>query len=130
VFFVVLASAVLQGWTLPPLAKWLGLETPQPPEAPVSLEITSLLDVNGDIVEYTVGPQSRAVGRLIRDLALPSNAVVALIARGSEIVPPRGTTRIQENDHVFVVLRPESRTLVDRVFRRADERPTLPPADF
>jgi cell volume regulation protein A len=70
------------------------------------------------------------VGRLIRDLALPSNAVVALIARGAEIVPPRGTTRIQAGDHIFVVLRQESRSAVDRVFRRADERPTLPPPDF
>src|SRR5690606_17536180 len=105
-------------------------ETPAPPAAPISLEITSLRDVNGDIVEYIVGPESRAVSRLIRDLALPSNAVVALISRGTEIIPPRGTTRLLTNDHVFVVLRPESRNAVDRVFRRADERSELPLPDF
>src|SRR5690606_862134 len=60
VFFVVLVSAVLQGWTMPPLARFLGLQTTPPPEAPVSLEITSLKHVEGDIVDYTVVPDSLA----------------------------------------------------------------------
>ena len=130
VFFVVLVSAILQGWTLPLLARWLDLETPSLPEAPVTLEITSLRDVDGDIVEYTVTPESRAAGRLVRDLALPSNAVVALIARGHDVIPPRGTTRVLTGDHVFVVLRAESRNVVDRVFRRGEDRPELPPVHF
>jgi cell volume regulation protein A len=130
VFFVVIVSAVVQGWTLPLLGRWLGLETPSLPEPPITLEITSLRDVDGDIVEYTVLPESRAAGRLVRDLALPANAVVALIARGLEIIPPRGTTRILSGDHVFVVLRAETRNGVDRVFRRGELRPELPPMDF
>jgi cell volume regulation protein A len=130
VFFVVLVSAVLQGWTLPLVARRLDLETPSLPSPPVTLEITSLRDVDGDIVEYTVTPESRAANRLVRDLALPANAVVALIARGTEIIPPRGTTRILTGDHVFVVLRAESRNVVDRVFRSADLRAELPPIDF
>lgn len=123
VFFVVLVSAVLQGSSLPPLARLLRLQAPQAPEAPVTLEITSLKDVEGDIVEYTVTPDSRAAGRPIRDLALPDGAVIAMIVREQKIIPPRGSTRIEPGDHVFLVLRPEVRPLVDRVFARGDADP-------
>jgi potassium/hydrogen antiporter len=126
VFFAVLVSAVLQGWTMPPLARWLGLRVEAAPEPPVSLEITSLRDVQGDIVEYTVTADARAVGRRVRDLLLPDGAVVAMIVREGRIIPPRGSTVVDEGDHVFLVLRPGVRPLVDRIFRRRRERPGLP----
>ncbi|HEX7119364.1 MAG TPA: potassium/proton antiporter [Longimicrobiales bacterium] len=123
VFFVVLVSAVLQGWSLPPLARLLRLQTVPRPEPPVTLEITSLKHVEGDIVAYTVTPRSRAAGRSIRELALPDGAVVAMVVRGQQIIPPRGSTRIVPDDHVFLVLGPEVRPLVDQVFAREDVTP-------
>lgn len=122
VFFVVLVSAVLQGWSLPPVARFLRLQTPPKPEAPVTLEITSLRHVEGDIVEYTVAPDSHAAARPIRDLRFPDGAVVAMIVRGEQVIPPRGSTRIEPDDHVFLVLRPEVRPLVDRIFIRGGEQ--------
>lgn len=116
VFFVVLLSALLQGWTLPWAASLLGVREPRAPAPPVSLEITSLRDVDGDIVDYRVEPDSLAAGRCVRDLALPESAVVAMIARGPDIIPPRGSTRIREGDHVFLVLKPGIRGVVDRMF--------------
>ena len=113
-----LVSAVLQGWTLPPAARMLGLQVPPKPEAPVSLEITSLKDVEGDIVEYTVTSDSLAVGQPIRDLALPEEAVVAMVVRGQRIIPPRGSTRLEAGDHVFLVLQRQVRPLVDLIFSR------------
>jgi potassium/hydrogen antiporter len=126
VFFAVLVSAVLQGWTLPMVAGWLGLQTESEPQAPVSLEITSLRDVDGDIVEYTVLLETHAANRHVRDLRLPDGAVVAMIVRGQAIIPPRGSTRIEPGDHVFLVLRPGVRLLVDRLFRRRRDPPAIP----
>jgi cell volume regulation protein A len=121
VFFVVLASAITQGWSLPWVARILGLERPPEPVPPMSLEITSLRHVDGDIVGYTVVEDARANGRQIRDLALPDGVVVALIARGDRAIPPRGSTRLEPGDFVFVLLRPDTRPLVDRVFAPATE---------
>jgi potassium/hydrogen antiporter len=126
VFFAVLVSAVLQGWTLPTVAGWLGLQTDPEPQAPVSLEITSLRDVDGDIVEYTVLLETHAANRHVRDLRLPDGAVVAMIVRDQAIIPPRGSTRIEPGDHVFLVLRPGVRLLVDRLFRRRRDPPRIP----
>jgi potassium/hydrogen antiporter len=118
VFFAVVVSVLTQGLTLPWTARRLGLEVPQEVRAPVTLEITSLKHVDSDIVDYAVGPDSRAVGKPVRALALPEVAVVAMIARGGDVIPPRGSTQIEAGDHVFVVLRPEVRSVVDRIFGR------------
>ncbi len=116
VFFVVLISAILQGSTLPLAARLLKLEIPPVPEPPLSLEISSLRDVDAEIVDYPVHQGSRAANRFVRDLALPEGAVVAMISRDKQVIPPRGSTRIHVGDHVFVVVAPESRHPVDWVF--------------
>ena len=129
VFFVVLISAITQGWPLPFIARKLGLQEEVGPKPSVTLEITSLRDVDADIVEYTVGTETRASGKKLNQLALPEGVVVAMISRGKDLIPPRGSTRIQAEDHVFVVLRPETRPLVDRVFApdqtKQQDLPTL-----
>ena len=116
VFFVVLVSALTQGWSLPMVARRLDLVVPSQPEPAVTLEITSLRHVDGDIVEYTVSPDSRAANRLVRELSLPDGVVISMIAREQRIIPPRGSTRVLPGDHVFLVMRPGVRPLVNRVF--------------
>jgi cell volume regulation protein A len=129
VFFVVVISALIQGWTLPYAAERLGLKLPAQPPPPVTLEISSLRHVEGDIVDYAVSNDSRAAGRRVRELALPEGVVMALIARDDQIIPPQGNTQIQPGDHVVLVLRPGTRPLVNQVFGRVvsphDDLPEL-----
>lgn len=127
VFFIVVLSAVIQGATLTPLARWLGLEQPREPEPPVTLEISSLRHVNGEVVDYAIGENSRAAGRMVKDLALPEGAVIAMIARGDQIVPPQGNTYIYPGDHVILVLRPGIQPLVSQIFgSNSDARGMIP----
>ncbi|CAN5858575.1 potassium/proton antiporter [soil metagenome] len=128
IFFVVLVSVIVQGWTLPLMARKLGLQRPREPDPPVTLELSSLRHVEGDIVDFTIDPDSRAAGRLVRDLALPDGAVIAIIAREDQIIPPQGGTRVQPGDHVVLVLRPGTRPLVNKIFgKRGSEEEELPP---
>lgn len=127
VFFIVVVSAVVQGTSLTPVARWLGLERPRDPEPPVTLEFNSLKHVNGEVVDYAIGDDSRAAGRMVKDLTLPEGAVIAMIARGDQVVPPQGNTYIQSGDHVILVLRPGILPLVNQVFGRdSDTRGTIP----
>lgn len=119
VFFVVLLSATVQGSTLAWVARRLGL-TEKPPASPAAtLEITALGDVDAEIIEYRLGENPRAAGRLLSRMALPDGAVVAMVTRGSDVIPPRGSTRLYAGDHLFVVLRPGLRPFVDAVFSQA-----------
>ncbi len=122
VFFVVLISASIQGTTLPLVARRLKL-TEKPPALPAaSLEITALEEVDADIVEYTLSEHPRAAGRRLSQMALPDTTVVAMITRGKEVIPPRGSTELHPRDHLFVVLRPETRPFVDCVFSDAPDK--------
>jgi cell volume regulation protein A len=127
VFFIVVFSALIQGMSLTPAARWLGLERPREPDPPVTLEISSLQHINGEVVDFPIGERSRAAGRRVRDLSLPNGAVIALIARGKEIIPPQGRTTILVGDHVILVLRPGLQPLVNQVFGRdSQERGSIP----
>ncbi|EMI54309.1 potassium/proton antiporter [Rhodopirellula sallentina] len=130
VFFVVLVSALVQGWTLPSVAKYLKLDIVSRRPPPVTLEISSLRNVEGDIVEYYVDKGCRAEGSLIRNLALPEGVVIALIVRDEQTILPQGRTRIQHGDHIIVVLRPKIRAMVDRVFACDDCSPASLPVQM
>lgn len=116
VFFVVLISATLQGSSLAWVARKLKLIEPLPAKAPATLEITSLGEVDAEIVEYTLSDNSRAANRRLARMALPEGAVVAMITRGEKVIPPRGSTILQAQDHLFVVMKNDYKTIVEQVF--------------
>ncbi|HSP30955.1 MAG TPA: TrkA C-terminal domain-containing protein, partial [Halomonas sp.] len=94
--------------------------TEKPPAVPAaSLEIKALEEVDADIVEYTLSHHPRAAGRRLSQMALPDTTVVAMITRGKNVIPPRGSTELMAGDHLFVVLRPETRPFIDCVFSDA-----------
>jgi cell volume regulation protein A len=119
VFFIVLASAVLQGSTLKWFANKLNLHVKPKREPPVTLEISSLYEVEADIVDYFIECDSLVVGKAIRDLALPYEVVIALIVRQGHSKLPKGSFRIEAGDHVIVVVHRSVRHAVDRVFSRS-----------
>ncbi|AVE43957.1 TPA: potassium/proton antiporter [Providencia stuartii] len=116
VFFVVLISATLQGSTLPYVARKLNLMQPPPLLPAATLDITAVDQIDADLVEYTLGEDCSAVGRRLSQLALPDQTVIAMITRGKSVLPPRGSTRLIADDHLFVVLKPENRLFLERLF--------------
>ena len=123
VFFVVLVSAVLQGWTLPILATGLNLQEPAPPAPAVSLELMSLRDVHADIVDYLVLPSSPLVDKTVKDLRLPEGAILAMISRGNRLIAPRGATELRPNDHLFIIAGADSRAALAQALNDAGDAP-------
>ncbi|MFH0264128.1 potassium/proton antiporter [Vibrio rumoiensis] len=113
VFFVVLISATVQGSTLPLAARKLGLTIPPPPTPAATLEITTLGESETEIVQYQLGEDSRAAGRRLSQMALPDGCVVAMISRGTKVIPPRGSTLLLAGDHLFIMMAPNMRDFVD-----------------
>jgi len=116
VFFVVLISATVQGSTLSWIAKKLNLIEDLPARAAATLEITSLGEVDAEIVEYTLSSDSRAANRRLSRMALPEGVVVAMITRQEQVIPPRGSTTLMAGDHLFVVLKHDYKEMVEQVF--------------
>ncbi len=101
VFFVVLVSVALQGTTLEWVAKKLDLLVSfARAEAP--LEVTR--DWHSlHLVEFSVAADHAIAGSAVRELGLPREALGAVLVRGDEAIPPRGTTTIQPGDVLFVL---------------------------
>lgn len=126
VFFVVLISALTQGWSLPVIARWLKLGTPANPVPPLSVEINALRQIDSEIVDYTVSDAARIGGRQLREVALPAGVVVTLLLRDNELIMPRGATYFRTGDHVFIAVRRQLKPLVDRLFLPAAEQSPAP----
>ena len=81
----------------------------------------SVIRIDGEVVDFLVTERSRVAGQRLRDLALPDGVLVAMIVRGADVIPPRGSTRVLAGDHAFVLLRPAVRGLVERSFADAGD---------
>src|SRR3954447_17877082 len=118
VFFAVLLSTLLQGSTFEPLAKRLGLTTNEPALPRPLAEAGTIRRLGAEVLEYPLAPDDAIAGARVRDLGLPRDAVVNVIVRGSEAVPPRGSTRLRAGDVIHVLVRdhvaPEVRGMTDR----------------
>lgn len=98
VFFVVFLSVLLQGVSLPWVARKLGLVVePLPPGAAGEVHGAHRL---------TVCAPATADGQRILDLHLPRGVLIYLVERGDTVFVPQGETRLQRDDTLQVVLDP------------------------
>jgi len=103
VFFVVILSVAIQGSTLGFLAKILRLARRSRPKPLYNLELVTMARSDMDLIVVDIpGPQG-APGPMISDLRLPEGAVITLITRGEQVVPPKGKTHLLGWDQVTVL---------------------------
>jgi cell volume regulation protein A len=103
VFFAVILSIAFQGSTLGMLAKRLNLSTPSRPKPLYGLELVTMAKSDMDLIVVDMPGEPGEPGPCIADLNLPPGAVITLITRGSEVIVPKGTTRLQGWDQVTVL---------------------------
>jgi potassium/hydrogen antiporter len=107
VFFAVLLSTLLQGTTFEALARRLGMTTNEPALPTPLSEAGTIRRLGAEILEFPIGAQDAVAGARVRDLGLPRDAVVNVIVRAGQAIPPRGSTRLLAGDAVHVLLRTE-----------------------
>jgi cell volume regulation protein A len=108
VFFAVIVSTLVQGTTFEPLAKRLGVTTTEPALPRPLADTGTIRRLGAEVVEYPVGPEDAVVGRRVRQLGLPRDALLNVIVRGDQAIPPRGSTVIDSGDRLHVLVRQEA----------------------
>lgn len=103
VFVVVIVGTTIQGLTIIPLARLLGLLEPVPPAAPVRVELSGAAPPGSGAFEVYLTADSPVVGRALGEVALPPDVVIAAIYREGRMVTPRGEVVFAAGDHVFVL---------------------------
>ena len=103
VFFVVLVSVTVQGLTVVPLVRRLGLATDRPAWESVADALP--LDVaEATIVELTITPDMAAAGRALADLPRVPGLLVATVVRDTDVLVPTGDTVLQPGDLALVTV--------------------------
>ena len=127
VFFAVVISTLLQGTSFEPLAKRLGVTTTAPALPQPLAETGTIRRLGAEVLEFPVRESYALVGRRVRDLGLPRDALLSVIVRGEEAVLPRGSTRIEAGDRLHVVVRSEVAGHMDGLVARWETGPVGPP---
>lgn len=104
-FFAVLVSTLLQGSTFTWLAGRLGALTTEPALRRPLVEVGQIRQLGADVVEVPLAEGDAAIGVRVRDLGLPREALVNVLVRGDEALPPRGSTRLEAGDRLYVLTR-------------------------
>ncbi len=120
-FFVVLASLLVQGWTVAPLAGWLRLKLPKE-HAPYYSEFVEVPGRAGlQLLGYRVNELSAAIGRTVTQLALPAEVRVVAAFRDGKTVDSISNLEIAAADLVYVIAPGEHLTMLDLLFVPADD---------
>jgi cell volume regulation protein A len=117
VFFIVLTSALLQGTTIPVVARWLKVDAALQvkPLYPIECEPTGTIPCA--LVELHVPEDSAVADKQIIDIGLPDGALIALVGRDNEFFVPGGGTVIKPGDGLLLLADKETaekvRTIVE-----------------
>ncbi len=111
-FIIVLVSLVLQGWTIRPMARQLGLIIPPTlgPVDKVELELPGT--ANHELVVYHVVPDSP----VLRGERVPRWARPSLVIRKGQSMRPQYAGRLEADDRVYLFTAPRNIRLLDRLF--------------
>lgn len=130
-FFVVLISLLVQGWTMTPLARWLGLEVPPTPEPTQRLPLETL--PSGDPLEvwaFPINKDSLAFEHRWEELSFTHQPCFVGIIRNHAWIQAEHTQQFVEGDCVLVMGRAADMDSVSRVLASSDKARQLQESDF
>ena len=111
-FVVVLASLLVQGWTIASAAHRLHIALPRTDPVPRRVE----LDLPGQLNQELVGYAVHANNPYLRRRIAPSWAKLMLVVRSERVLTASEAADIREGDHVYFLAPPEKAQALDRFF--------------
>ncbi|MPY79136.1 MAG: potassium/proton antiporter [Actinophytocola sp.] len=119
VFVLVIVFTLVQGATMTPLVRLLGLtERAEPIE--LEVDAAPLDQLGAELLQVRIQPGSRLHGVYLAELRLPKGASVSLIVRSGKGFTPQDSTRLQERDQLLVVATAPVRAAAERRIRAVD----------
>ncbi|MDM9648999.1 potassium/proton antiporter [Rhizobium sp. S163] len=111
-FIIVLVSLLVQGWTIKPVAKKLGLIIPPRIGAVDKVEVDLPGAANHELLSYRVVKDSP----VLRGERIPRWATPSLVIRDGKSMRYQYAGRLRENDLVYLFIVPSYSRLLDKLF--------------
>lgn len=116
-FFIVLVSLVVQGWTLAPAARLLGLQMPSPGTLVNRLDFDLPGTRGYEIVSYRIGESSSLIGLKSRELPLHDISRIVCIARRGRIISYREWGALRAADYISLLAAQDELPGLDAIFQ-------------
>ena len=124
VFIIVVVFTILQGPTLPWVARALKVTVPEQTRE-IDVEAAPLEELHADLLEVRIPADSRLDGVEIFELRLPPGGAITLVVRDGESFVPGPSTRLQAGDELLVVTTSAARAATERRLRAVSRRGKL-----
>ena len=116
VFFVTFISVLLQGASIPFVAKRLGVDVLFKEKYRFPIEFNPTQNLRNKLIEVTVPRSSQALGKSLLELKLPNDVLIVLIQRAGDVIVPRGATHLLEGDMLLILAETRSTEEIRALF--------------
>lgn len=115
-FFIVLVSLVVQGWSVAPMARLLGLQVPATSARIHRVDIDLPGQRGYEMVSYRISSNSRLVGMRPKTLPIPDVSRVICVARRGQVLHYREWGELRAGDYVSLLAAQSELDALDRIF--------------
>ncbi len=121
VFFVVFASVLIQGASIPVVSKWLNLDAPlaRRVASPIEFEKTEAMDA--DLLEFMVPYSGTVAGKRLYDLDFPKGSLAVLVGRADKFIVAKGNTLLEAGDVVLALVSKQDLEAVKHIFSEVNQ---------
>ncbi len=103
VFFIVLTSVLIQGTSLAPVARWLGVDAPIPVKPQLPIEYVPGAGLKSELAELTIPEGSPVSGKRLVEIDFPQPSLLVLLGRDEDYLIPSGSTQLTPGDTILVL---------------------------
>ena len=119
VFFIVITSALLQGWSIPVVARLLKVDAPLKRKRNYPIEFAPAEGADTELKEFSIPSRSAVAGKSIVEIGMPRDTLIVLINRSEEFIVPSGGTVLNEGDVVLALVNkrnlPQLREILSKI---------------
>ncbi len=117
-FFIVLVSLIVQGWTVAPAARLLGLQMP-----PVSTRVRRAdIDLPGtrgyEMVSYRLARTSALIGKRPKQLPIEDSSRIVSLTRSGKLIPYREWGVLKGGDYLSLIVSKAELPELDKLFQQ------------
>ena len=116
IFFITLTSALVQGWSIPLMARIFGVRGENIVNTNLPIEMTDAEKTNNDLLDLIIPQNSAVAGKSLAELSLPPESLITVIYRDNDYVVPSGGSILEEGDTILVLVNKDNIAVIKKIF--------------